>query len=287
MANFILSSFADEISSNFDEQLIAVKKLEIPLIELRGVDGKSFAALSDDEVMTVKAKLEKASIGLSALGSPIGKITLDDDFDTHLQLLDRIMDIGDMLNCKRIRMFSFYCGSPKSEAEFKKQVIIRIRTMLDKVKTRGLTLYHENEKDIFGYSPERVLELAREFGGELRIVLDNGNFSFCGVNAAPAYGMLRNYIDYMHIKDADEDGIIVPPGKGVACIKEVLQNINIDNPGKDIIITMEPHLMMFTGLEGLSKLDDIKHKYIFETPFEAFRVATEAVRDMIADLKIK
>ena len=41
-ARFIFSAFADEISPNFDEQLEALKELGIPLLELRGVDGKSF-----------------------------------------------------------------------------------------------------------------------------------------------------------------------------------------------------------------------------------------------------
>ena len=121
-----------------------------------------------------------------------------------------------------------------------------------------------------------------EFGGKLKVVLDSGNFSFCGVDASPAYGMLKDYIEYLHIKDADEDGVIVPPGKGVSCLKETLDSISADYPDREIIITMEPHLMMFTGLENLSKLDDIRHKYSFETPFAAFEYATNAVREMIS-----
>ena len=74
MAEFILSAFADEITPDFDGQLEALKKLNIPLLELRGVDGKSFTQLTDAEVSAVGGKLKKAGIGLSALGSPIGKI---------------------------------------------------------------------------------------------------------------------------------------------------------------------------------------------------------------------
>jgi sugar phosphate isomerase/epimerase len=91
---------------------------------------------------------------------------------------------------------------------------------------------------------------------------------------------LKDYIHYFHIKDADETGAIVPPGKGVAGLEDILRAVNNDRDG-DVILTMEPHLMNFTGLSGLSKLDDIHHVYSFETPFDAFRVATEAVREMI------
>ena len=285
MAKFILSAFADEISASFDEQLSAVKMLGISMIELRGVDGKSFIKLTDEEVDEVGKKLSLADIGLSALGTPLGKITLDDDFDEHLRLMDRIMDIGERLNCRRLRIFSFYPSAKESsEADFRVGVVSRLTVMLDKAESRGFTLCHENEKDIYGFSPERVLDLMQEFGGRLRVVLDNGNFSFCGVDATPAYAMLKDYIDYLHIKDADENGIIVPPGIGNACIEDTLHAINNDYPTKTIILTMEPHLMMFTGLESLSKLDDIRHKYSYATPYDAFEQATNAVKLMLGSL---
>lgn len=115
-------------------------------------------------------------------------------------------------------------------------------------------------------------------------MLDSGNFAFCRFDPAPAYGLLKDYIDYMHIKDADEDGVIVPPGKGKALLEETLRLLNADYPDRELVLTMEPHLMMFTGLSSLSKLDDIRHKYSFSTPFEAFETATSAVREMLARL---
>ena len=219
MAKFILSAFADEITPDFDGQLEALQKLGIPLLELRGVDGRSFTQLTDAEVDAVGEKLRRAGVGLSALGTPIGKIAVTDDFEAHKALLGRIMDIGDRLGCKR-----------------------------------------------------------------LRAVLDSGNFAFCRFDPAPAYGLLKDYIDYMHIKDADAEGVIVPPGKGCALLEETLRSLNADYPDRELVLTMEPHLMMFTGLSSLSKLDDIKHKYSFSTPFEAFETATSAVREMLARL---
>lgn len=284
---FIFSAFADEIDENFDTQLKALKELSIRLIELRGVDGKSFVSLSDDEVMNVKKKLSDNNIGISALGSPIGKIRVDEDFESHKKLFTRIMDIGDMLGCKRVRIFSFYPSESQkaSDDDFEKAAFSMLGELLDMAECRGFTLCHENEKDIYGYSPERIKKLADHFGGRLRVVLDPGNFAFCGVDGSPAYPLLKDYIDYMHIKDADSDGVIVPPGKGIALIKETLSALKKDRPDKDIIITMEPHLMMFTGLSSLSKLDDIKHKYTFSSSFEAFKTATEAVRKMVASLE--
>lgn len=279
-AIFRFSAFADEITPDFDGQLAALKELGIPLLELRGVDGKSFTQLTDEEVDAVKQKLQNAGIGLSALGSPIGKIDADGDFEAHLRLFDRIMDIGDKLDCRRIRMFSFYRGS-LDEAAFEQKVSEWIEKLLVKAEERGFVLCHENEKDIYGDSPAHEHALLSHFGGRLKAVLDLGNFAFCRMDPSPAYPSMKDYIEYFHIKDADEDGTIVPPGKGVAGLENMLRQIAADRAGKEVILTMEPHLMMFTGLSSLSKLDDIRHKYTFESPFEAFRVAYEAVQNMI------
>lgn len=284
MANFLFSAFADEIHHDFDIQLESLKKLGIGMIELRGVDGKSFINLTDDEVMIVKSKLSSAGIGISALGTPIGKIDVDGDFEAHKRLLSRIMDIGDILGCKRLRVFSFYPAEGMSRDEFEEKAFGMLEDLLDMADARAFTLCHENEKDIYGYSPESERRLLDHFGGRLKAVLDNGNFAFCLEDASKGYPLLKDYIEYLHIKDADETGAIVPPGKGVACIKDTLAAINKDREG-DVIITVEPHLMVFTGLSALSKLDDIRHVYEFESPYQAFEFATEAIRKMIAELE--
>ena len=132
-------------------------------------------------------------------------------------------------------------------------------------------------------SPESVKMLMDHFGGRLKVVLDNGNFPFCGEDASVAYALLKDYVEYMHIKDCDGDGIIVPPGYGNAYLKETLAQINRGVSG-DFILTVEPHLMMFTGLSSLSDTDDIKHKYSFADGYEAFEFAVNEIRKMLNEL---
>ncbi len=283
MAKFILSAFADEIDASFDIQLESLKKLGINMLEIRGVDGKSFVTLSDEEVDTVAKKLSDAGITLSSLGSPIGKIAVDGDIEAHKALFTRIMDIGDKLGCKRVRMFSFYPAENMERSEFAQKVYDLMEEFLSMAEKRGFTLCHENEKGIYGQSPENVRELMDRFGGRLKVVLDNGNFPFCGEDASGAYELLKDYVEYMHIKDCDGDGIIVPPGYGNAYLKETLAQINKDTE-EEFILTVEPHLMMFTGLSSLSDTDDIKHKYSFADGYEAFEFAVTEIRKMLNDL---
>lgn len=284
MSKFVFSAFADEIDPSFDVQLASLQKLGIPMLELRGVDGKSFVALSDSEVKAVKDKLDSFGIGLSALGTPLGKIDADGDMKSHLELMNRIMDIGDLLGCRRLRIFSFYRSAEMTETDFEMLVCNNIESMLELSEKRGFTLCHENEKDIFGWDAESEYKLLERFGGRLKAVLDPGNFAFCGSDASLGYPMLKDYVEYFHIKDADENGAIVPPGMGVARLKETLSAVSREREGP-ITLTMEPHLMIFTGLSGLSKLDDIRHKYSFNSPFEAFEFAYKSTLSMVNEVE--
>jgi sugar phosphate isomerase/epimerase len=90
---FILSGFLDEYSTDFTEQLEGAKRLEIHNIELRFVDGVNVANLSEEKVNEIKVILKKENVRVSAIGSPIGKISLDDDFDEHLDTAEKIFKI--------------------------------------------------------------------------------------------------------------------------------------------------------------------------------------------------
>lgn len=139
MAKFVFSAFADEITSDFNGQLEALERLGIPLLELRGVDGQNFTLLDDRQIDEVHKKLSAHKIGLSALGSPIGKITTGDDFDAHLRLFERIMDIGERLECRRIRMFSFYRGEGMTDEAHEREVFSRIEKLLEKARNAALS----------------------------------------------------------------------------------------------------------------------------------------------------
>ena len=283
---FRFSAFADEIDPSFDKQLEALRKLGIPLLELRGVDGRSFVELTDGEILSVKEKLKKAGIGLSALGSPIGKIKTDGDFEAHLGLFERVMDIGDMLDCRRIRMFSFYPGEGQTHdsLSFEQNVFEWIGILLDRAEKRGFTLCHENEKDIYGDSPESEKRLLDHFRGRLKAVLDPGNFAFCLLDARSSYELLKDYVCYMHLKDADETGAIVVPGTGKACLEEILQDVCRDETraGAEMILTVEPHLMDFVGLVSLAASGAVlEHRQAFATGYEAFETAFEAIKPMV------
>ena len=76
----IISGFADEIDPQLDVQLKVVKELGMDHICLRAADGKGIADYSVEEFKTaILPRLNEAGVKVSSLGSPIGKIDIDDD----------------------------------------------------------------------------------------------------------------------------------------------------------------------------------------------------------------
>ncbi len=111
MSEFVISGFSDEISPEFDIQLKEVKKLGMAYIEIRGVNGKGIVEYTVEEVKEIKASIDKQGIKVSAIGSPIGKIQITDDFEAHFDLFKHTVEITKILGgAKYIRLFSFFYG---------------------------------------------------------------------------------------------------------------------------------------------------------------------------------
>ena len=111
MNNIIISGFSDEIDKCFDTQLKTATDLGMEYICLRSADGKGIAEYTLEEFKSsLMPQLEKYNVKVSSLGSPIGKIKIDDEegFQKQLYQLHTLCKIANEVNCKYIRVFSFY-----------------------------------------------------------------------------------------------------------------------------------------------------------------------------------
>ncbi len=280
MAKIILSAFADEYSGDFTEQLDALRSFDVGYVEVRGVDGKNVSVLTPAEVGEMKRKLDFYGIGVSSMGSPIGKIKLDGDIKGHFDMARRVFESANQLGTKYVRMFSFYAPEGKNILDCKSEVFEHLSTLNDIAKEHSVVLCHENEAEIYGNVPERCLEIHNAFGGEIKTVFDMGNYVLEGVQPYPkAYGMLKDTIAYFHIKDALYEGAIVPPGKGEASIKEVLAD-HVSYAKDDFFVSVEPHLQLFSGLNALvgRKFDN---PYKYNDQKEAFADAVNKLKEIL------
>lgn len=275
--NFRLCAFADEASPDLDGQIRALGENHIGYIELRGVDGKNVSALSTAEAREVRKKLDAAGISVWSIGSPTGKTNICDSFDDARDGFARIAEIAEITGAQCIRMFSFY-GTDESRSCFD-EVCRRIDSFIELSKGCGARLCHENEKKIYGDTPEHCLRLLEALPG-LTAVFDPANFVQCGADPLAAWEMLGSHVFYAHIKDADKSGANLPAGRGVGRIPELLPRFR--EAGIEVL-TLEPHLTHFTGL---SKLENgAKHttgaEYHFSDCREAFDFACASLRGLL------
>ena len=248
MKRIMLSAFADEYAKMFDDQLEGLHRFGIESIEVRNVDGKNISLLSKDEIKEAKRKLDRFKTGVSAIGSPIGKIALDGDMDAHFKMAEHIFEAANIMETKFVRIFSFYAPADKSIVDMKGEVFSSLERLLALSRKYGVILCHENEARIYGDTPPRCREIMDYFGGEIKCVFDMGNFVLEGVTPYPdAYELLKDDIAYFHIKDALSVGAVVPPGKGQARIKEILAT-HTQYAKEDFFVSLEPHLAAFSGL---------------------------------------
>lgn len=249
-----LSGFSDEIDASIVKQFEHLNKLGIRFFEPRGIDGKNIADLSEEEAYALKDVMERYGIGVSSVGSPIGKIGIEDDFDAHLEKLACVIRTAKILGTKYIRMFSFYIPDGRYD-EFRDEVLRRMKAMTALAEKEGIILLHENEKGIYGDNAARCLELLTEVNSPaLRAVFDPSNFVQCGQITYPdAFELLKPFVVYMHIKDCLPGGTVVPSGYGIGHVEEILKELK--QSGWTGFLSLEPHLGSFEGLDRLSDSD--------------------------------
>jgi len=279
MGNLILSGFADEHSVSFDAQLEALNRHGIGYIELRHADGKNVSELTAAEVQVLKSKLDAHAIAVSAIGSPLGKIALDGDLEGHFETAKRVFETANTLGSRYVRFFSFYAPKGMDVTAMRDEVFAALARLADLAREAGVVLCHENESRIYGDVPARCKEILESFDGTVRCVFDMGNFVLEGVEPIAAYELLRPYIAYFHIKDGCKNGAIVPPGKGDSRIGEILA-MHRAYTQDDFFTSLEPHLTVFSGLNGLVQEKTFTNPYTYPDSASAFDDAVEKFKEV-------
>ena len=246
-----ISAFADEISDDLGQQMYHLKKNGIGFIELRGVWGKNVLALSEEEVREVRQQADGEGLGLSAVGSPLGKFPIDGDFEDQMEGLKWALEIAQMLDAPYIRMFSFWMPPGEDPAAHRTQVMDWLGKMIAEAEKTPIILAHENEKGIYGDTAQRCLDLysnlrSPAFTG----VFDFANYLQCEQRPAlDCWPLLKEHITYFHIKDARLDsGQVVPAGEGDGDLEQVLRDA-FQN-GFSNFVTLEPHLSVAAASYG-------------------------------------
>jgi len=270
-----LSAFADEVTDDFLEQVKYLASESVGYIEPRFIDKKNIMDLTKDELNEAKKMIQDHGLKVSAIGSPIGKVKLDEPFEPHLDKFKHAVDLAIFFETPYIRMFSYYAPEGQNIDDYRDQVMERMAAKVEVLSDVNVTMVHENEANIYGHTAEKCVEIVETIDSpKLRLVYDPANFVWGEKildNVETCWPVMKPYVVHIHIKDwklgAKDVGSI--PGQGDGQIKELLAELAAIN--YDGCLTMEPHLQTGGQFGG-------------STGPELFSRAIAAVRELAAEV---
>ncbi|ALV43878.1 xylose isomerase [Pseudarthrobacter sulfonivorans] len=272
---WILTGFGDEIHTDPRIQIAVLKALGAKHIEIRSAWGTNILDLSEPQLHELRSLMDTNGINVSAVASPIGKVEIELPVEHEVDRLRTAIRAADILKAKFIRIFSFHCGAATGEASIRDAVMERMTALATLAEDAGVVLLHENEKDIYGDNPARILDIMETVDSPaLKVAWDPANFVQVGISPFDeAYALLRPHVAYLQIKDARaSDKVVVPAGEGDGDIPRTISALKAD--GYSGFISVEPHLASAHLLGG------------FSGP-AAFGDATRALTSILADAGVQ
>ena len=246
-----LTGFADEVSSNIEDQIRVTKELGWNAIEARSIGESNIHDISDADFENVCKVLLDNGIHINCFGSTIANWSkkISDPFEISLQEVERTISRMQRLNVKLVRIMS-YSRCPGSE-QYAEERFRRLKVICDKFLEAGITPLHENCMNYGGMSWMHTLELIDNISG-LKLVFDTGNPVISKdysktedrkQDSLEFFKKIHEHVEHIHIKDVFFDGdkeCFVFPGEGDAKIVDILKELKHMNYNGGISI--EPHM---------------------------------------------
>lgn len=287
----IISGFTDEVSDDLDVQIRALKELGWNHIDLRTVDGKNVSTLSDDEFARVHRKLEENGITIACFGSTVANWgrEVNSDLERDLEELRTSIRHMQTAGVRHIRIMSYKVNEPEPlGSPMEEQVITSIRKIAEIAEDNGVVCLHENCQTWGGQSHEHCLRLLEAVDSPaLRLIYDTGNpVSMKDVSGNDPYyyqdsylfyDRVKDFVDYIHIKDAvveNDEPRYVFPGEGGGRVREILKSVAEERPG--LPISIEPHVAVVFHDPSVQASFQERWSSFIDYGKQAVRVAEEA-----------
>ena len=221
-SNILLSGFADEAANQktIDQQFAALAALGMRYFSIRFIDAgngvKNVMALDDDEIVTVKEKLDEYGLSVSSIGSPIGKVKLcdvDDGTSTGYRPFDqylvdevvRACELAETFGTKLIRGFSFYHPKGSPLEDHFAQAVDQVGQITEVCDQRGLTFGLEVEANLVGQNGQTLAKMHQQVDNNaLVLIFDGGNLVMQGYSEEEIYDQyvaMKPGMGWIHIKD--------------------------------------------------------------------------------------
>ena len=277
--NWTLSAFSDEAGSSADQQINALLRAGLRFIDIRNIDGYNIAELPIEAAKIVKGKLDDHGIQTQMLGSPIGKIQVDDELLLDVDKLNHLGEMAPIFGCGAVRMFSYYNKSELDHDEWRKRTLERLEVLRDRAEKMGLVLYHENERHIFGDLTDDVETLAGLRNESFKLIFDFDNYQQSGEDVWATWERLRERTDAIHLKDSTPENRHVPVGQGNGQVERILADaVKIGWSGP---LTLEPHLTHSQSVVSTGPSGQPNQAFADMEANESFHIAADAAKELL------
>jgi 3-dehydroshikimate dehydratase len=269
-----LAAFADEISPNLDDQIRVCRANGVSHFELRSVSNVNVLDFDKKLRAEIKQKLQGNGLGVISIGSPIGKVKINDPWPQHFDRFKLAVETAEYFQSPLLRLFSYYPPEGGNIREHRDEVVRRFQQKVEYLASHpSVTMVHENERHIYGEIGRECLELMKSINSpKLRMAFDFANFVQAGQKPLDCWPDLKPYTVHIHIKDALwGTGKVVPAGKGDGQIAPILTGAW--SSGYRGFLSLEPHLAAHEQFGGFSGE-------------QLFNVAVESLRDLCGQLNI-
>lgn len=218
----ILTGFADECSNTktMIEQFATFAALGLQYYSIRfinlGNGVKNVMKLSTDEIQTVRELQNDYGLNVSSIGSPIGKIKLQDiddgsnnifiPFNKYLQNeVQHVCELAHQFETKLIRGFSFYQPQGENPEEYLPQVVDQLGQIAEMCHRSDLTFGLEVEANLVGQNGYLMAEIYRQVNHPaMLLIFDAANLIVQGFSTAEVfeqYEVMKPGLGWLHIKD--------------------------------------------------------------------------------------
>jgi sugar phosphate isomerase/epimerase len=241
-ARVILSGFADEAANQKTavQQFAAFSALGLQYYSIRFIDVgegiKNVMKLTKPEIQKVRALQDEYGLNVSSIGSPIGKVKLQDvddgtknaymPFQKYLtQEVKKVCELAHAFETKLIRGFSFYHPRGSDPHAHMAQTVDQLGQIAEACHRSDLTYGLEVETNLVGASGYLLAEIYRQVNHPAMVlVFDAANLLVQGFTPAEVldqFQVMKPGLGWMHIKDYHNPK---PVAKGVAIDEDVLKN---------------------------------------------------------------
>jgi sugar phosphate isomerase/epimerase len=259
---FKLSVLTDELDQDLDHACsVAAKEFGLGFVELREVWSKNAMRLDAKEVEEAKRILDRYSLRVSAIASPVFKVDWagapkspfspkvadfkgDFTFQQQDELLERAFELTRVFGTTHLRIFDFWRLDDPSP--YRAAMDDKLREAAAKAGKRGVTLVLENEYACnTATSAEALRTLKAVTSPFLKLNWDPGNAAMRGDVPFPdGYRMLpKDRIGHVHVKNVarKEGGGFEWAEMGKGFIDWVGQFRALKADGYRDIVTLETH----------------------------------------------